>query len=227
MTQPTHDELKSLIAPYALGAVPPDEDAMVRAHLLTCDECRAEVEAFSEVTARLALAAEPSELPRGFADRVVRQVHDERHKHVAPRSRSRIAAVFAVAVLVLATATLSFFLVTTRQDLSEERSLVSSLLRREEGLRLNGNGAVAAVLPKKSGSVFVVDGLDDAPDNKTYQLWLLQEGQDPVSAGTFDVRDGRAILNSDENLEGFAGAAVTVEPEGGSPAPTTEPVMAS
>jgi anti-sigma-K factor RskA len=226
MTQLSHEELKSLVAPYVLGAVPPDEETIVRSHLLTCDECRSEAESYAVVTSRLSLAAEPTTLPKGFADRVVRQIHVEHPKHAAPRRPARVLATLGLAALLLVTATLAFFLVTSRQDLDEERSLVSSLLRSDEGLRLAGDDAVAALLPAKGGSVFVVEGLDEAPENKTYQLWLLEEGRDPVSAGTFEVHEGRAVVKTNKSLEGFSGAAVTVEPEGGSPGPTTEPVLA-
>jgi anti-sigma-K factor RskA len=221
-----HEELKSLIAPYVLGAVPSDEEPMVRTHLVSCDECRAEAESYGEVTRRLALAVEPSALPKGFADRVIGEIHRDRPKHAAPSRSTRLLPVLGFAILALVTATLAFFLVTARNDVSEERQLVAALLEDEGGMRLSGEDAVAAMVPTDDGAVFVVEGLPDAPADKTYQLWLLDENQDPVSVGTFDADDGRAVLTTDRSIEGFSGAAVTVEPAGGSPAPTSDPVLA-
>jgi anti-sigma-K factor RskA len=91
-------------------------------------------------------------------------------------------------------------------------------------LKVQGDGAVGAVVPADEGSVFVVEGLEDIPEDETYQLWLF-EGETPVSAGTFEVEDGRAVLETGRSLEGFSGAAVTVEPEGGSRGPTSDPVL--
>jgi anti-sigma-K factor RskA len=223
----SHEQLKSLVAPYVLGAVPADEEPVIRAHLLTCDECTAEADDYSVVTARLALAAEPVTLPAGFADRVVKEAKRGRAKHSAPARRGRIFAALGAAAVVALTAVLAFGLIVSRDDLAVERRIVSGLLRTEEGLRLASEDTVGAVLPTDGGSLFVVEGLEDIPEDRTYQLWFLEGDNPPVSAGTFEVEDGRAILKSDESVKEFSGAAVTVEPEGGSPGPTTDPVLAS
>jgi hypothetical protein len=57
-------------------------------------------------------------------------------------------------------------------------------------------------------------------------LWFIDEGG-PESGGTFEVDDGLATLETDRSLEGVETVAVTLEPEGGSDQPTTEPLMAS
>ena len=62
---------------------------------------------------------------------------------------------------------------------------------------------------------------------KTYQAWLVQDGQ-RVSAGTFGVnRDGYGVLiiNSGKPVTEYQQLGITVEPAGGSPAPTTPRVM--
>ncbi len=74
-------------------------------------------------------------------------------------------------------------------------------------------------------AVFVASGLDPAPHEHTYELWVIGE-DGPVPAGLFDVDNGATVS---QIVEGdFASAAalgVTVEPAGGSPQPTTDPVM--
>ena len=64
----------------------------------------------------------------------------------------------------------------------------------------------------------VVWGMQEAPSNHTYQLWFMDDGR-PVSAGVFDVSDGLAVVEVDLSVEGFDGAAITVEPSGGSAEP--------
>ncbi|HET6967780.1 MAG TPA: anti-sigma factor [Ornithinibacter sp.] len=71
-----------------------------------------------------------------------------------------------------------------------------------------------------------VTGLPAAPDGKTYQLWYV--GADGVarSAGLLDAgANGTAsmVLEGDPNTAAAVG--MTVEPVGGSPSPTTDPLV--
>ena len=221
MEAKSHEEIRSLVAAYVLGAVPEEEQPEIRAHLLTCEECMADADAYSSVTSDLALAVEPEDLPAGFEDRVIAQIGADRVEVV--RGTRRYAGwAFGVACLLVAIGLGTAYLMA-RGDLDRERRVASALLRSEAGMTLHGDG-VAVMVPTRDGSVFVAEGLADPPDGHTYQLWLL-EGDEPVSAGTFDVDDGRVVIELDRSVEGFDGAAVTVEPDGGSPEPTTDPVV--
>lgn len=82
------------------------------------------------------------------------------------------------------------------------------------------------VASTSDGSVLVAVDLGEAPENRDYQLWLMKEGT-PTPGDTFDVSGSVVIVESKHDLSEFDGAAVTVEPEGGSEAPTTEPVLSS
>ena len=57
----SHDEIRGLLAAFALGAVPPDEEAAIEAHLDDCVTCRAELAALVEATIAL-------ETPRAESD---------------------------------------------------------------------------------------------------------------------------------------------------------------
>jgi anti-sigma-K factor RskA len=76
--------------------------------------------------------------------------------------------------------------------------------------------------------VVAATGLPPAQAGRTYQLWGIREGDQPVSLGTFDTAaDGTAVVA----LAAPAGAAfeisaLTDEPAGGSPLPTTTPFLA-
>lgn len=69
--------------------------------------------------------------------------------------------------------------------------------------------------------------LPPAGTGRTYQLWGLAPGEEPVSLGTFDTGpDGRAVVLrplSSETM--YAQSAVTEEPAGGSEQPTTDPFL--
>lgn len=63
---------------------------------------------------------------------------------------------------------------------------------------------------------------------RTYQLWLVTTDGQRINAGTFDPdASGRAVVRATYELEPtrLAAVAVTDEPEGGSPQPTTEPFL--
>jgi anti-sigma-K factor RskA len=68
--------------------------------------------------------------------------------------------------------------------------------------------------------------LRKAPDEHTYQLWLIEDDE-AKSAGTFDVREGISIHETEQSLEGVDVVAVTIEPGDGSVQPTTDPILSS
>lgn len=74
--------------------------------------------------------------------------------------------------------------------------------------------------------VIAARDLPPAGTGRTYQLWAIREGE-PASLGTFDTdARGRAtvLLRVDSALS-FDVTAVTEEPAGGSPLPTTTPLL--
>jgi len=78
-----------------------------------------------------------------------------------------------------------------------------------------------------ASSAIIVDGVAELPEGKTYELWYIDAAGTATPAGLFDVSDSERTLRV---LDGKMGAGdtvgVTVEPEGGSSAPTTEPIVA-
>jgi anti-sigma-K factor RskA len=233
----THDEAKELVAPYVLGALPEEEVPFVRAHILSCDECMAEADSYSEVASQMALAVEPVDLPAGFAERVMKAaVGDTARTEVASspkgagwsRWRPRLVPLLSSTAAILAIAILGFSLVQANQRVSDIENVVSAIIHSDGTYELNGEGATARVLPSSEGSIFVAAGMREAPDGHTYELWFM-DGDTPVSIGTFEATDGLSILETEHDVQQFDGVAVTVEQEGGSPSglPTTDPIMVS
>ncbi len=249
MTAYEHDELKTMLASYAIGALPEEEMPLVRDHILTCEECMAEADAFASTLPALALTAAPTDLPPGFADAVLAKVHDQQpvtEPSRQPRSWSLLGRL-AFGGLAVAAAILAGAFLDARNDAREaQRSLValqekverneealSSFVRQEDAWRLEGStGAVGRMVPTSDGATFAVAGLPAPPEGHVYQLWLLRGGCGdqpcaPTSAGLFDVDAGVVLVEVDRSIRNFAGAAVTLEPAGGSEQPTTDPLLAS
>jgi anti-sigma-K factor RskA len=73
----------------------------------------------------------------------------------------------------------------------------------------------------------VVDRLPVLSDDWEYQLWLIKDGQ-RTSGGVFSVnQDGYGWLwiKSPQPLSSYSGFGITIEPFGGSPAPTGDKVL--
>jgi anti-sigma-K factor RskA len=90
--------------------------------------------------------------------------------------------------------------------------------------------AVARVVwnPGTREAVLLAAGLQPAPAGKVYEAWVIAGGA-PVPAGTFQVgADGKAVLRlpSVEETRTVKTFAVTLEPAGGTPAPTGPMVLA-
>ena len=237
MDEREHENMRSLIAPYVLGAVPPEEMARVRAHLLSCDECQAEADRLAPAADSLAATVEEVELPPGFSERVISQVRADRPSTAATPSPARrwgrLPALAAVAML-LVTAVMGAALYGSNRDLDVRNEAVGRLLS-DDGMKLQGTGASAAMVPTDDGALLVAQGLGSLSDDRVYQLWLMKGDCEPGSNGECDIRGaatfttdaGLTFVEVDGSLAGYSRAAVTVEPEGGSEQPTSDPVVDS
>lgn len=123
--------------------------------------------------------------------------------------------------------------------LAEERatriardSLLATVLAPDvRSARLVATGAgpeVRMVWSRRRGVVILTaQGLAPAPDGRTYQLWGIPKGGAPRSLGVF-AADANGVARVELRVPSDAVidvAAISVEPAGGSPAPTTTPVL--
>jgi hypothetical protein len=76
------------------------------------------------------------------------------------------------------------------------------------------------------GVVFIGASLPRIDAGKTFELWVIPVKGNPVPAGLFRSQpDATAVFVRPGPVENAAAIAVTVEPEGGSPQPTTTPFI--
>ncbi len=95
-------------------------------------------------------------------------------------------------------------------------------------------GAGAPAPPKGSilvnprdGVLLMASNLPPLPAGRTYQMWLIPKGGAPQPAGLFQsLANGTALHTQPGVVAADTTVAVTVEPEAGSPAPTTTPLFA-
>jgi anti-sigma-K factor RskA len=79
----------------------------------------------------------------------------------------------------------------------------------------------------REAAVLVVEGLDQLPDDRTYELWII-DGEDVLPAGLFNTgQQGTAqVLVDGEVLPGMV-VALTEEAAGGVDAPTGEILLSA
>jgi anti-sigma-K factor RskA len=83
---------------------------------------------------------------------------------------------------------------------------------------------------RSRGLVFTASNLPALPAGKTYQLWVLTKQPTPISAGLFKPDAGGRVTSMFEtpvDLPQPVGMAVTIEPEGGVPAPSGDKYLVS
>jgi anti-sigma-K factor RskA len=84
----------------------------------------------------------------------------------------------------------------------------------------------AIVMSRSEGeAIFVASDLPDLPSDQVYEAWTIQGADDPQPAGTFSPDDSSSLLALPDSSFDATTMAITVEPEGGSEAPTSDAVV--
>jgi anti-sigma-K factor RskA len=223
------EHVDELIAGQALYALSADDEERVALHVAECDQCRRQLREAEALAASLAYAVPAAAPPPDLRDRVLAAVEPvveavparqvEARPQPARRSRSwwpRIAAV-AVPALAVAVVGLAIWNVSLHSDLS---GLHSQLAHGTTGtLRGVGN-----VVVKPDGNATLYASIRPAPPGKTYEAWVIR-GKVALPAGLFK---GGGTVNLKLSRDARPGdvIAVTVEPAGGTKAPTSAPIAA-
>jgi anti-sigma-K factor RskA len=237
-------DVHTLAGAYALDALTEIERAAFARHLAGCDACAAEVAGLTEAASRLA-ALDAMAPPPGLRDAVMNEVYRTRQQPASHRApvgsserprRSRWLAAVAAAVVGLAGIAGAWAVQESR--LADERDRMTALVEQQRQINavltasdaevfttsVNGGGRVSVVLARSLGEgVVVLAGLPEPGPEKSYQLWLIDDGV-PTSAGVLPAGAGEATLLLGE-IRAAQTLGVTQEPAGGSAAPTA-PILA-
>ena len=66
--------------------------------------------------------------------------------------------------------------------------------------------------------------MPELPDDRVYELWFQDPSAELHPAGVFVPKDGTVAVQT-TLAESFQALAVSIEPSGGSPQPTTTPIF--
>ncbi len=243
------NDVHTLSGAFALDALDAEEAAEFRVHLVGCAACRQEVRELREAAARMGAAETvrpPAELRArvlAAADRTPQEPPPPREEPLAPTRDARPAppatvgapgrgrrwdrlVLAAAAVLVVGGGALGINQVL--DDSPDPTGTPADLVFQADDARtqdeptLNGGTLVVAVSPSRDEMAVDTSELPELTRNRVYQLWTLADGEVLGSPGVLDKPGDRVAMELPE--EGVT-VAVTIEPEGGSTAPTNAPIV--
>lgn len=235
MNHERFDELKDA---YALGALPEQERRELEEYLAAHPERQAEIDELGNVASLLALSPQEQEPPPELRRSIMDVVEAEAQRPPA-RTRSWLAgvrellsvknlALAAAALLVIGLFSWNMLLQDQVQDLQGQ---VASLQESQETrmVALAGTGAaqqaqVEVILIKDHKPVLTAEDMPSVPKNKTYQIWVI-EGDVPQPSGLFKPDGGTVAAVVEKPLDEDDVIAITIEPDGGSQQPTTDPML--
>jgi len=239
-------ELRELYELYALGALEAPEHREIDEHLArNCPQCAAGVKRAGLLAASLAFSAPAVEPPGRLKKRVVASVTP-----AAPKAAWLIFA-WATAAAVLLAAALWYGAAARRLEtqLTQVRTLHGELEARN---RLFVDALALVNLPDarqlvfggadplpprgriwvhpQRGVLLLAARLPAAPAGKIYEMWIVPKaaGAKPRPAGLFQssqAGEATHVWAEPLDLAGTAAIAVTLEPEGGAPEPTSTPII--
>jgi anti-sigma-K factor RskA len=229
---PGHEQWADAAGAYVLGALPADEVEAYEAHLGICSACRAEVDELMPAVAALPASVPPRRAPAELRARIMADVNREAEllRAAGPeadrpeparreRRRSRWGARWAVPAFVAAALAIGFVV----------GDVVTQPSSRTVDLAATGAASAAhAQLTIEDGhATLAADHLPQPPKGRVYQVWLKpRDGKAVPTSSLFVPRsDGTAVVSVPASAAKMDLVMVNTEPPGGSPAPTTQPVL--
>lgn len=248
MTDPRHDHVRDLLAAYVLDAVDDPERLLIEEHLLTCADCEREVAGLVPTVEVLALAPAPLTPPAPVREAVLRGIDPSVRIDPPSQTATEPEVVSAdsppdddlaarrharagrrLSLLVAAAAAVALFMFVAigpfrgSPDVTTETVAAAADAQRFEA---RVGEATATVIVSREMDKVAIETRDmtPAPDGQDYQLWFSHPDGTVTDAGVMP-RDEDAEMVLDDDLGDAVGVAVTLEPEGGSTQPTSEPML--
>jgi anti-sigma-K factor RskA len=248
------EELKDLYELHALGALDPDERRDLDEHLTRgCPNCVRGVREARHVAASLAYSAPEQDPPARLRARVIAAVSPPAQRESGwswiTHAWATVALVLLIAVVWYGYTQrrLSEEVANANRRLAQLETLNNELAARNKVLaeamdlialpesRQLVFGATEREPPRgrvwvnaQRGVVLMASRLPEAPAGKIYEMWIVPKQGAPVPAGLFHSSP-RGVAShvwlQPVDLAAAAAVAVTLEPEAGSPAPTSTPLI--
>jgi anti-sigma-K factor RskA len=245
-----HEQLGDQAPAYVLGALSPSERLAFEAHLAECAICAAEVRSLTPVTAGLARLVPEAEPAPEVRARLLASISKSSWWSVSwlaaaasvllavalgaysAQLRARVSGLESQLREATRRAEASEGQVAEARRVAFDAQSQVAVLAAPDLARIDLAGqpvapaaAARAFWSRTRGLVLTASNLPAPPPGRAYQLWVLTAQPAPISAGMLVVdASGRVTAKFDTPLDlpRPVAMAVTLEPEGGVPAPTGE-----
>jgi anti-sigma-K factor RskA len=231
-----HDRFDELKDAFVLGALPEEERGEFEEYLAAHPERQAEIDELGAVAGLLALSPHEQEPPPQLRRSIIDVVEAEAQRPRAePRSGLarmrefldvRNLALGAAALLMIGLFSWNVLLQGQIQDLQDQAQSPQA----PQVVVLDGSGAArqakVEVMVHDDQAVLMADDMPPVPEDRTCQIWVI-ENEVPKPSGIFEPDDGPIAVVVENSVDRGDTIAVTLEPEGGSRKPTTEPMLAA
>ena len=249
---PRKDDAASLSGAYALDALDEADRKRFESHLAESEETRNELTELSDTAVLLGLAVDPVQPPATLKTSIMsalastpqlpRLTAVETPAVFTSAAQSKAQARwFARPVAILTAAAAAVVLIvgggvvagtisqsTQQQAQADQLAAINSAADSQRVVSKMTDGATATLVwsAQLKSSALIVDDMAALPSDKVYELWYIDSsGARP--AGTFTVGStGSTWRVLDGKMAAGDTVGVTVEPAGGSKAPTTTPIVA-
>lgn len=237
-------DVHKLTGAYAMDALDELERARFEQHLAQCDDCRAEVAELRETAALLSetVAVPP---PASLRDSVLAGISQVRPlapevtttpspeaapvRSEQPAGRRGWVPFLVAAALALFVGVGAMIVAPWADDdevprLTAAEQVLQAPDAEEVFLDLGEAGRATVVRSKSQDkAVITTEDMVSAPEGKDYELWFMSPDEEFIAAGLMpDAADQTVVLDGSA-AEAIA-VGITVEPDGGSEQPTSDPI---
>ncbi len=237
-------EAEMQLAAYALGALDSEERWQLEAHLDECERCQAALASYESIAEGLLHASESKPPPRAIRSRLAKQLSKTPE---LPRWRRALQTIpgaglaLPLGLILLLTINIGFLIQTQRlvvqgrgvlaQQQAGQTAVAIASYPSSQVAVIEEDGVRGTIVydPSLPVGVMYVWGLQPPPENQAYQTWLFDAEGQRTSAGLLafgaDPGFGWLMIEAPKPMAEFIGLGVTLEPAGGSDAPTGPPIL--
>ncbi|MGG3470601.1 anti-sigma factor [Neobacillus pocheonensis] len=236
---------------YLLGEASEEEMNLFEEHLLTCSDCRIEVQEMREAWNLIPFKLDDVEVPSDLKAEVMNAIFKDEDSPIIdkeenstktitkPKSAGGIRRTFygiAAAAFLLSFGGIIWNNFQLREELAEVKEQTLPLPVVVQGYMLKSADPLVATaqgnaLLYKQGDkkqmVFKFQGLASTKGSEAYQVWLIHDGK-RMSAGTFQVdQNGNGSLSYviNDNHLAFEAIGVSLEPDANGTQPRGKKVL--
>ncbi len=231
------NELLDLIPAYALEALEPDEKLQVETLLKTDEEARQMLAEYQDITNNLVLATPARRAPAHLQDDLRKRLAANRPVQAVPSVSKPTGRRVSVWLPLLAAAAIIAIVFGARAYLNRNPAeTLYNQITAMSGYKtipipgmddITPAGEMVAS-PDGSQAVIRMTRLPALQSDRTFQLWLIDDSG-AHSGGLFPFAQPDStyyvVVPLAKNVLDYKAFGVSVEPSGGSPAPSTTPIV--